>query len=156
MYGIEEFAIDTLLENGVPLPIKAPLLFRAFGQKKLLIHQPALGNKLRINKIYLRMKIPVGLLYNTSQQTADQLMVDHGYSVCRVMAIGLFKGILFPWLFQWPMAFWIMWNLKPQTICGATNMLVLYSGTSDFLDTTRCIESMMITAPNLGRTAKRS
>lgn len=102
------------------------------------------------------MKIPVELLYNCPQMVADQLMIDHGYSICRVMAIGIFKGIFLPWLFQWPMAIWIMWNLKPQTICGAMNMLVLYSGTSDFLDTTRCTRSMMITAPNLGRVTGRS
>lgn len=155
--GIEALAIDTLLENGVPLPkIKAPLFFRVFGCRTLKVYQPTLGNKLRINRRYLKLNISDDVLHEVTHKHADQLMIDHGFALSRIVAIGMLKGLILPWLLAYPFGLWIMWNLSAPQINGIASMLIMYSGTADFINTIRCIESLKVTAPNLSQNPNRS
>ena len=148
---MELLAVETLLENGVPLPIRAPFFFRCFGVKTLRIYQPSLGNKLRINRLYLSTGITDAQLKETTQMEADRLMNQHAYTHARMLAIGMMKGLFLPWILNRVLGLWLKWNLSPQKIFKYSEMLVVFSGTSAFMNTTRLFRGMKITEPNLGQ-----
>lgn len=151
MQEMELLAVETLLETGVPLPIRAPFFFRCFGIKRLRIYQPSLGNKLRINRLYLSMGITDAQLKETTQMEADRLMNKNAYTHARMLAIGMMKGLLLPWLLNRLLGLWLKWNFSPQQIFKYSEMLVVFSGTSAFMNTTRLYRGMKITEPNLGQ-----
>ena len=153
--NVEAFAADTLLERGLPLPVRAPLFFRLMGIRAVC-YQPTLGNKIRINRLYLKMGINPDVLEECSQKTADALMISHGTRLCRIIAFGMVRGWLIPILLTPIIGVWIKWNLSPQRICAIVHVMITQSGTADFIDTTRCIEKMSILKPNLGQTNQRS
>lgn len=153
--NVEAFAADTLLERGLPLPIRAPLFFRLLGIRSKC-YQPTLGNKVRINSLYLKMNIKPEILEKCSQREADQLINSHSWKLCRIIAFGMVTGWIMPIILTPIIAFWIRWNIAPKRICAIAFVMITQSGTSDFLDTTRCIEKMSILKPSLGQTTNRS
>lgn len=155
---IEERATDTLLERGVTVQIAAPLLFRVFGKRtiKLKVSMPTLGNKLRINRIYLRMHIEPEQLQETTQQNADVLMIKHGKKVAQIAAIGMLKGYWMPLLFSRLLGRYLVWKLPADKIFLLVQLLVVFSGTSAFMSTIRLVRDMKITAPNLSHQSQGS
>ncbi len=157
MSNIEMLAADTLLERGLPLPVRATLFFRLLGFKTLVCYQPSLGNKIRINRLYLKMGLTPEMLNKITLQEADLLMIKHGNKLCQIIAIGLFKGWISPMLFSYIAGIKLKWRLSPQRICTIAHVMITQSGSSDFMDTTRCIERMTILKPvQLGQTPKKS
>ena len=152
---IENQAADTLLERGLPLPVRAPLFFRLLGLQPKC-YQPTLGNKIRINKLYLKMGIDPKQLEEISLVAADQLLVKNGYRLCKIIAIGMCKGWLWPLLFAPAIAVWLKWKLNPKYACAIAYVMISQSGTADFMDTTRLIAQMQILAPSLGQSPQRS
>ena len=158
MENIELLAAETLLQRGVRVQIVAPLLFRLFGKKKLsfYLYQPSLGNKIRITRLYLKMGITADQLNATTQEDADRLLVKHSNTFLRMLAIAMMKGRLMPWLFNKPLAYFLKYKLSPQQMFTMVQALVLFSGTADFMNTTRLFKGMKITEANLGQTVQGS
>lgn len=158
MKNIELLAAETLLQRGVRVEIVAPLLLRLFGKKKFFfyLYQPSLGNKIRISRMYLSMGITADQLNATTQEEADRLLVKHSHTLLRMLAIAMMKGRLMPWLFNRPMAYFLKYKLSPQQLFTMVQALVLFSGTADFMNTTRLFKGMKITAANLGQTVQGS
>ncbi|GGH02749.1 hypothetical protein [Pedobacter zeae] len=153
--GIEGLAVETLLERGLPLGVKAPFFLRWLGFR-LNLYQPSLGNKIRIARLYLKMNIPDRILDQATLQEADDVLVKHAFTIAKIVAIGCLKGYLWPLLFSGILARWLMWNRTPQQLQGYADLLILYSGTGAFMNTTRCIRNARISAPTLGQNPKRS
>ncbi|RQO78113.1 hypothetical protein DBR40_09185 [Pedobacter sp. KBW01] len=157
MQEMELLTADTLLEKGVLLPIKAPLIFRLFGMKQLKFYRPSAGNQLRIDSLYLKMGISDDEIGEISLHQAKELELKHTYTHCRIIAIAMFKGILFPWLLNRIVAVWLKWNLNQKQIMYAAELLLAMGGTANFMNTTRLIREMKITTPGLGqKTPKKS
>lgn len=156
MENVELLAAETLLEKGVPLPLRAPLLFRLLGIKQLKVYRPSAGNNLRIGRLYLRMGITDDQLKETSLLIAKELEIKHTYTHCRIIAFTMFKGYLTPLLFNRIMALWLKINLSQSQIMNTAEFVLTMGGTRNFMNTTRYIREMMITAiPELGQTTPK-
>lgn len=154
MQSIELLAAETLLEKGVPLPLRAPFLFRLLGIAELKVYRPSAGNHLRISSLYLKMGITDDQLKATTMHVAKELEVKHTYTHCRIIALTLFKGYLTPLVLNRVMALWLKWNLSQSQIMDIAEFLLSLGGTANFMNTTRYIKEMLITAviPELGQT----
>lgn len=152
----EDKTAVSLLEGGLPLPVRAPLFFRLLGLKQLKCYQPCLGNKIRVSRLRIKMGITDEMIADISLEDADRLLLAHGLTLCRIIAIGMYKGLVFPWLFNRITGYWIMWNMKPKHICTVAYVMIAQSGTADFIDTTRCILRERILKPHLGQNPKKS
>lgn len=153
--SVEAFAADTLLERGLRLPISVPLFFRLLGIRAKC-YQPSLGNKIRINRRYLPMKLAPEKLKQISLTEADELMIKHGNRLSQIVAFGMVKGWLAPLILVWFIGKWIKWYMQPKHICAIAYVMIAQSGTADFIDTTRCIDRMQILLPQLGQEIQRS
>lgn len=161
---MQEFAADTLLERGLPLPIRATLFFRLLGLStkdgQLACYQPTLGNLGRINRLYRRMGVTIDSLRAISLVDAQLLSEKHGLTMGRIIALGMVRGWIMPVLLGWIVAMKIKWSLKPQHICSAVVVMVAHSGIEAFIDTTRYIGDLVILAPknrtDLGHNNQRS
>lgn len=158
MQNTETRAADSILEKGVKVQVKAPFILRICRKKTipLIIYQPTMGNKLRINRLYLKMGITPETLDGCTQEVADALMVKHSQTLLRIIAIALCNGFIMPWLLNRPLAFWLKWKLDPKDVCVMAQVLVAFSGTEHFTNTIRLIQGLMITSPNLSQQAQGS
>lgn len=149
MENIELLAAETLLQRGVKVQIVAPLLFRLFRKKTFVFYvfQPSLGNKVRTSRLYLKMGIKESDLKETTHENAENILVNHHYAMSRIIAICMFKGFFWPWLLNRPMALYLKWNLPPQKLYALVHLIILFSGTADFMNTIRSAKSMKITEP---------
>lgn len=147
----EQLAAEMLLEKGVPVPVKVPLLLRVLGIKTAKMFAPSLGNRVRISRLYIKMNIPEEQLTETTQLVAETLLEKHAYTHCRIVAMAMYKGWLFPILFNHITALWLKWYGDDKKIMALAELLLLLSGAAVFMSTTRYIRAMKITAPNLGQ-----
>ncbi|WP_115171340.1 hypothetical protein [Sphingobacterium spiritivorum] len=158
MEKIESLAAETLLQRGVKVQITAPLLFRLFRKKNiaLSVYQPSLGNKIRISALYLKMGIKEAELQETTHENAEALLVKYSHTLLRIVAICMFKGCFWPWLLNRPVAVYLKWKLTPQRLFALVHLIVLFSGTTDFMNTIRSVKTMKVTEPIQSQNPKRS
>lgn len=152
----ELLAAETLLENGVSLGIRTPFFLRFLGVKHLRIYQPSLGNRLRISKLYLEMGIDDTDLLETTQVKAEAMMLKHSFAQLQIIALCMFKGRYLPQIFNRVLAKWLLWKLNPKDVTTLVMLILQFSGTTDFMTTTRFIRAMKITTPKLGQKAQTS
>ncbi len=147
----EFIAAETLLERGVKVKIKAPLLLRMFGKKTLAIRikQPCFGTLIRISSYYLSAGITEEQLKEIDQEKAMALCAVHGKTFFLILATAILNGYLLGKLFTNPLALYLQWKVKPEALCALTELLVVFSGTRDFMSTIRSVRMMKITQPNL-------
>lgn len=136
---------------GVALPVKPPL-FLWFWKPK--VYQPSLGNKVRMSKIYLDTGIKDEELDSSTILESSDLLVRHSFAMCRIIAICMCKGYLMPLIFNRILARWLMWKMKPAEIVSVCELLILFTGTADFMSFTRFLKSLKVTG--LGQQANRS
>ena len=153
----ELLAAETLLENGVSLGIRTPFFLRVLGVKHLKIYQPTMGTRIRISKLYLEMQIDDAELIETTQEEAEKLILKHSATHLKIIALCMFRGrymftnkILSKFCYKY-LAEWLMWQLKPQEITVLSTLILQYSGTADFMNSTRYMRAMKITSPKLGQ-----
>lgn len=152
----QQLAADTLLERGLPLPVRAPLFLRLLGFKTLVCYQPTAGNLIRINKIYLKTGITTSAFKEISLKDAQIFSVEHGFKLCKIIAICLTRGWLAPLLFSNIIAWHLLFNLKPKQMSAAAIAIVQYGGTDVFIDTTSYLELLSVLNCKLGRKVQGS
>lgn len=154
---IEQKAAETILQRGVKVKARAPLLLRMIGIKRitLTLRQPTAGTLMRVASYYLRTGITVEELSDITAERAIELMALHGGSIRLAVATAILNGWLSGWLLIRPVAWYLKWTQSERSICTLMDMLISYGGAKDFMDTTRYIRGMKITAPNLGQTKKK-
>lgn len=154
----EHLAADTLLEIGVRVEIPAPIFLKVFGIKRIpfKIYAPSYGTLLRVTRYYLSMGVTIDQLNEITYESALKLCQDHGKTLCKIVAVCMLNGYTTGWLFTRLLASFLLWSLSAKKICSYTELLVVFGGTADFMNTTRSVKTMKITAPMLGQKEKGS
>lgn len=151
-------AAETILQRGVKVKARAPLLLRMIGIKRLTLtlRNPTSGTLMRVASYYLRTGLTAQKLNEVTAEEAMAIMVVHGKGLRRAVATAFLNGWLSGSLFVRPMAWYLKWHFTEEAICTMMDMLISYGGLKDFMTTTRYVRGMKITAPNLGQKAKGS
>lgn len=155
---IERHAADTILQRGVKVKARAPLLLRLVGIKRitLKLRSPTAGTLMRIASYYLGTGLTAERLSEATAEEALAIMVVHGKALRRAVATAFLNGWISGWLLVKPMAWYLKWYFTDEAICTILDLLITYGGTKDFMNTTRYLRAMKITAPTLGQKAKGS
>ena len=151
--GVEIKAVEVLLQRGVPIDVAPPLLFWWW---KPRVYAPTAGNMVRMSELYLKTGISDDNLDDVGLLEAMSIAKRHTYTICRAIAICMFRGYWMPKIMNRVVGWWLMQKLSQKDIAGITLTLMSFSGTADFLSTTRFLRGMRITSPNLGQRKKRS
>lgn len=143
-------AARLILNEGVEIPVPAPLLFRLFGKKiiHLTIKQPSAGVALRITKLRLGMEVNDEELENITVDKALALQVKHTNTVCRIVALLVLGGKKRGWLFSRLLGFWLKEKLPFQNMLAIMVTATLGGGVEDFINTIRLTRMLRLTMPN--------
>lgn len=154
---IEKHAADTLLQKGVKISIRSPFFIRLFKKTlSLTITSPYEGTMLRFSSYYLSTGITADQLDSVTVEKALELRAKHGKTMAKCVAVAVLNGYVSGWLFTKPLAKYLLWNCKPVELLTLVNVLVLYSGTEDFMSTTKLVRKMKITTPTMGQRTQGS
>jgi hypothetical protein len=150
---LERLAAEQILDRGARMKMRAPLLFRLLGKKtiSLVVRSPYEGTLHRVSAYYLSTGITADKLEDISTEEAVGLMAAHGKAITKAVAVAWLNGYWSGKLLTTPLAWYMRWHCKPAEICTIALMLLLYGGTSDFINTTRSVRMMKITSPRLGQ-----
>ncbi len=151
-------AAKTLLDEGVRIPIPAPLFLRMFGKKNinLSIKQPSAGTSLRVIKYRLSMEVTDDFMNDLSVDDALKLQVKHGFKIARITALLILGGKLRGWLFSRLLASFLMERIQFKTMLSVMMLATLGSGVEDFTDTIRLTRMLRLTAPKLSQETQKS
>lgn len=154
----ELLATETLLQRGVRVKARAPLLFRLVGIKNinLTLSTPTAGALLRMGHWYLRCQLPIDKLEQVSMEDALQYKVKYSENIYRALACLFIGNALMTRIFLKPYASWLREALTDEEVLTLLQLVLVHGGLQSFMTTTRYIRGVMITIPRLGQTAKRS
>lgn len=154
---VEQLASETILERGIKIKIAAPFFIKWFKKTiSLRIYSPYQGTLLRLSSYYLATGIKDNQLDDVTVEETVALMAVHGKSISKAIAVAVLNGYWAIKIFTKPLAWYLRWHAKPKELFAIVTMLVVYGGTTDFMNTTRLVRRMKVTAPNLGQTPKES
>lgn len=155
---VEEFAVDTILQNGVKVLVPAPFLLRLFRKKtiNLTVSSPFEGTMHRVAKYYLSTGLTLDKLENLTVEQAAVLHVKHGKAISKAVAVAVLNGYLKGMFFTNFLAWYLRWHLKSQQMFTLVTFLIVHGGTQDFISTTKSVRSLKLTAPSLGQKVKGS
>lgn len=149
----ELHAAETLLQRGVKVRARAPLLLRLLGKRTIVLtlRQPTGGALLRMGQWYLRCGIPQEQLEQMSVENALLFGLRYSNNIYNALACLLLVDKRITWLLMRPLANYLRESLTAKDALGLLSMSILYGGINDFMNTTRLVKSRMITSPNLGQ-----
>lgn len=151
--NIEALTASQLLQKGVRMDIRTPFFLRILGVKKfsIKVRAPFIGTLLRISRLYCQTGIATDELDDISLEKAHAIVLAHGVTMSKIVAVAWLNQRFLGWLLSGIFARYIRWHAKAEELLVLVNMLLLYGGTSDFINTTRLVREMKITSPkNLG------
>ena len=155
--AVERLAVETILQRGVKVKIPAPWFIRWIKKSyPVIMSSPYEGTMFRVARYYLSTGLTQEKLDNLTTEEALVLMSVHGKAITKAVACALLNGYLKGKLFTKPLAWYLRWNMTAQELFALTTALVLYGGTTDFMNTTRLVQSQKTTTPNLGQKTKGS
>ena len=154
----ELHATETLLQRGVRVKVRAPLLLRLLFIKHitLTLSSPTGGALMRMGFWYLQCQLSADKLEKISVEDAMLFQVkyaDYVYKALGCLFIG--NKQLTKWFLK-PYAHWLKENLTVKEALTMLQLVVIHGGLEDFMSTTRYIRGVMISAPRLGQVTKRS
>lgn len=151
-------AAETILQRGVRVKSRAPLLFRMLGKKSitLTLRQPTGGALIRMGYWYLLTQLPMSKLENISIEEALLYQVKYGKLIYRALACLFLVGRFRTWLFLRPFSEYLRENLPFHDALRLLQLSILHGGLEDFMNITRLVRAKMITPPRLGQRTKRS
>ena len=154
----ERLAAETILQRGVKCKIAAPFFLRMFGKKTITIKlgSPYQGTMFRVSSYYLSTGISDHKLEEITTEEAVALMSIHGKAISKAVACAVLNGYWSGKLLTKPFAWYLRWHCNPRELFALIAALLIYGGTSDFMNTTRSVRAMKITSPNLGHNEKGS
>ena len=137
---------NILLDQGVNIPMIAPLLFRIVGKKtiELTIRRPYWGTMVRISKLWLSMGVKAKDIATNTLEDDLLLIQDHGLKVATIVALGFLRG-RFMGRFAPMLGRWLLWRVSPILLTEAAYRLVTLSRVEDFTNTIRLIGTMNVT-----------
>lgn len=154
----ELHATETLLQRGVPIYLRTPLLLRLLGIKKIkwVLTAPRGGSYLRMGAQYLKCQLSIDKLEEVSIENAMLFQVRYAKYIYRALACLYLATPIKTKLFMKPVAWLLKEALTVKESLTILQMVIIYGGSEDFMITTRYIRGVMITIPHLGQKTKRS
>lgn len=146
--SIELQAAETLLDIGVRLPVRAPMLLRVLGIKNinLIIKQPYAGTGIRAGRLYL--KAQKNGIDAKNMTEALEVRERNAMLIARAVAVFVLRGKMLGWLFSKPLAYWLLNGVPEKTQLNIMNTLVT-TGLEDFMITIRLTAHLKMTARKL-------
>ena len=140
------------------MKMRAPRILRWFGKKtiSLVVTSPYLGTMMEVSRHYLATGLTSDQLEDVTHEQALSLMAAHGKSICRAVASAWLNGKYSIRLFAGLLSRYMMWHCKPVEILTVLQMILIYGGTKDFMNTTRSVRLLKATTPSLGHQTKGS
>lgn len=138
--------------------MRAPFLLRWLGKRtvSITVRSPLTGTLLKVSQHYLDTGISIEQLQEISFEEALGIMAAHGRSICLAVATAWLNGYWKIRFFAKPLAWYMRWHCSPQEISTIATMILLYGGTSDFMNTTRSVRQLKITSPMMGQKSQGS
>lgn len=154
----ELHATETLLQRGVRVRVRAPLLLRLLFVKTipLILSEPTGGAYTRMGRWYLRCQLAIDKLIEISVEDALLFNVRYSRNIYRALACLFIGNQVLTWLFMKPVAYWLRESLSNSSALTLLQLVIVHGGIKDFMTTTRYIRGVMITLPSLGHKTKRS
>lgn len=152
----EKRAADILLKRGVKVTIKAPLFLRWFGKKTiaLVVQAPTLYTLIRIAEESLR--IDVELEKEIQLNNAISVVNEHGITLSRIVALAVLNNPRKQWRVGL-LSRYLLRNIDVKELFYLYQLILLYGGYEDFINTIRFTQTTRITKPmNLSQQEKRS
>lgn len=140
--------VDTILDQGVRVPIPAPFFLKWIGIKTIpvVVKRPVIGNMLRISRMYVALKVD-DASKDTDWRNWIDVFVRTAKPASRIVAIGMLRGRIRGWLFCRPLAWWLRWHLNTVQLAELAALLVSLSGVQDFMNTITFLRGMKMTTP---------
>lgn len=153
---LEKQVANILLERGVKVQIKAPLFLRWLGREKItyLVKAPTVRTLVRIADVSL--DIDVELEKEINIQQATKVVQLYGKKMSKIAALAILNsptknyrlGLLTKYLYKY---------MPATELYYIYQMLLMYGGYEDFINTIRFTQATRITKPmNLSQNEKRS
>jgi len=140
---------NILLKRGVKVPIGAPLFLRIISffivrNLNFVIKDLRIETLLKISRLYLLMDIDKDKEFTVRE--AYEVLAKHQKKVTKILAYSMLdKDYLY---FLVPVvSFIIRKKLSAKEISYLLQLIILYSGISDFTNTIRSVGAMKITTP---------
>lgn len=150
----ENKTASILLKRGVKVPVTAPLFLRIFGKKTVSFSIQALSIEalLLIALRYTKMNIQDAESISLSE--AFELLKTHHKAMSEIIAIAVLNG-RYNFLVK-PLARWLR-RISTNEISVLFQLIVVYGGVEDFINTIRLAKATRITMPmNLSPVEKTS
>lgn len=156
--AVEKYAADTILQRGVKVKIPAPFVLRLFRKKHihLILKSPYEGTMHRVASYYLSTGITTDALEGITLEKALELQAKHGKTISKAIAVALLNGYVKGWLFTKMLAHYLRWHLKPEELFTLTTLIVVHGGVQDFINTTKSVRKLTLTAPKKGQKVQGS
>lgn len=154
---VEQLAARTILQRGVKFKIVAPWYIKWFKPTiTVTLRSPYLGTLMKVSQYYLSTGLKEHQLDDISVEASLSLMSLHGKAISKALATALLNGRVKQWLFTKMVARYLRWHCEPKELFALVSALLIYGGTSDFMNTTRSVRRMKMTEPRLGQKAQGS
>ncbi|PSL06539.1 hypothetical protein CLV48_102356 [Cecembia rubra] len=151
-------AAVSILERGIRAKVRAPFFLRILGRKHISIRIRKLyaGTLLECSAAYLATGIKEEELKEVDTERALELMQLHGIKIAEAVAIAALNSKWKIRMFSKMMASFLVWNMHWRELFALLEFILVYNGTSDFMNTTRLLRAAKITDPsNLGQNKKK-
>lgn len=147
-------AAKILTDKGIALPLR--LLGKKPHYLRWTMRVPTWESRLRMNKMYLKMKVKYDDLRKMTYEEKMQFMVTHGVTVSRMVAYGVVRGHVLGWLLNRPVAWMLRCYMHPAALEEAWMIINGVMSTIPFENTIRLAEVTNLMAPNLSRPDKKT
>jgi len=145
-----------LLERGVKVPVTAPLFLRIFGKKtvSLTITAPTIATLTKIAGKYLELNIKN--IQELTLPESFELLEKHSKAMSIIIATIILNRRHTYWLAK-PLAYFLRGWVPMNQLAYLFQLVILYGGIEDFINTIRLTEATRITMPmNLSQQQKTS
>lgn len=152
----EKQVADLLLKRGVKVKVKAPLFVRWFGKKTLsfVVTVPTVRTLVKIADVSLNIDVDLNKEINLQQATTA--VKQHGKRMSKIVALAILNSPVKNWRLGW-LSRHLYKNMSATEMYYLYQMIMLYGGYEDFINTIRFTQATRITKPmNLSQNKKRS
>lgn len=152
----EQQAVHILLSKGVKVHVATPFFIRMFGIKRiaLTLIAPSIFILTKIAGKYLELNIK-----ETKELTLPEayaLLQMHSRAMTEIVSIAILGKRQKMWMVR-PLAYWLENRLTEKELSYLFQLIIVYGGVEDFINTIRLTEGTRITKPmNLSPEEKMS
>lgn len=146
MQDVELKATETLLDKGVKIYFKAPLFFRIFRKKTIVLRlrNPSIGTTVRCSNYYLKVGLTPEQSKSVEFNELLKAQATKSYLFARLVACAIINNRFWGWLLTKPLAYYIMGNIEMKHLCKLVEILIIQGGVEDFTNIIGLAQKMNI------------